>query len=385
MTGPRILIVAGEPSGENHAARLARALRAEDPHCRLFGVGGSAMREAGVHLLAEVDLGVIGFAEVVRHLPALRRLQQQLGRFFRDEPPDLFIPVDYPGFNLRMCRTARRHEVPVMYYISPQVWAWGRARVKKIARLVDRMVTILPFEEAFYAGSGVDVEFVGHPLLESLDEDEDNSGALRESLGMVADQRLIGLLPGSRESEISRMFPVMLSAADRIRRAFPELRFVAAAWSDVRARQLARLSGSSSSWLDIVTGDARTVIRASEMVLVASGTATLETACLETPMVVLYRLSLLSWLIGRAVVRVPHIALANLVAGEQVVPELVQHDATPERIANEALRILESPERQREMREALKRVRGRLGYRDASRRAAAIALSLARSGAGRTG
>jgi lipid-A-disaccharide synthase len=338
------------------------------------------MREAGVDLLAEADLGVIGFAEVLRHLPTLRTIQKRLETFLRDHTPDVFVPVDYPGFNLRLCRRAKAHGVPVMYYISPQVWAWGRGRIRKIARLVDRMVTILPFEQAFYADAGVDVEFVGHPLVESLEEEADTAESLRRRLALDPGDRVIGLLPGSRHSELARIFPVMLGAANRIHRAVGDVRFLAAAWNEERARQLAGMAGSFKPPLDIVTGETRSVLRVSTLALVASGTATLEAACLEIPMVVLYRLSWLSWLIGRAVVKVPHIALANLVAGGRVVPELVQRHATPARVAAEAVRLLESPARVEQMRRDLKKVRGRLGAPGASARAAEIALSLVRVG-----
>jgi len=227
------------------------------PECSLFGVDGTAMREAGVDLLAEADLGVIGFAEVLRHLPALRTIQRRLERFFREEPPDLFIPVDYPGFNLRLCRRARNHGVPVMYYISPQVWAWGKGRIRKIARLVDCMVTILPFEESFYREAGVPVEFVGHPLVESLEEESDSSDSLLSSLGARRQDRRVGLLPGSRQSEVARIFPVMLRTAERIHRSIGDVRFLAAAWNEERARQLVDMARTFKPPLDIVTGQTR--------------------------------------------------------------------------------------------------------------------------------
>jgi len=373
--GPKILIVAGETSGEAHAARLAKALRERDPSCRLFGVGGSAMRAEGVELIAEGDLGVIGFAEVVRHLPELLRVGRRLDRFFREERPDLFIPVDYPGFNLRMCRRAKQAGIPVMYYISPQVWAWGRGRVNTIARRVDTMVTILPFEKPLYESAGVDVEFVGHPLLESLLEEEISSRRALEDM-KIEGKRVLGLLPGSRENEVARLFPIMLETAAELRKEFPEIQVLVGASSPERAAQVGRMIPDAYSWATVVTGRTRGVIRAAELVLVASGTATLEAACLETPMVVVYRLSLLSWLIGRAVIRVPHIALANLVAGGPVVPERVQYNATSRNLAREAADLLRSAERREAMGAALRAVRGRLGTPGASARAAGVALAL---------
>jgi len=383
VNGPKIVIVAGETSGEAHAARLARALKQRNPDCRLYGVGGGAMRAAGVELLAECDVGVIGFAEVFRHLPALLRVERRVARFFREERPDLFIPVDYPGFNLRMCRLAKRAGIPVMYYISPQVWAWARGRVGKIARRVDLMVTILPFEKHFYEKAGVRVEFVGHPLLEALEEEE-TGGRRVVGPGSGPERRVLGLLPGSRENEVGRLFPIMLKAAAALREEFPEIHARVAAASPERANQLRRMIPEGYSWVSIVTGRSREVIRESELVLVASGTATLEAACLETPMVVVYRLSLLSWLIARALIRVPDIALANLVAGRRVVPELVQYEATPRNLARAAGALLRSEARRTEIRVSLKGVRGRLGTPGASTRVADLALSLA-SGAGAAG
>lgn len=373
--GPKILIVAGETSGEAHAARLAAALRRREPKCRLFGVGGASMRAAGVELVAEEDLGVIGFAEVVRRLPVLRRVQREVERVLKEEGPDLFVPVDYPGLNLRLCLAAKCAQVPVMYYISPQVWAWGRGRVKRIADRVDRMVTILPFEKALYEQAGVDVEFVGHPLLESI-EPEVSGHDFRREVGIDPADRVVGLLPGSRRDEVSRLLPLMLHAGDLIRRRIPEIHLLVAAASEERARQIRRMYPDIAARVGILTGRTRAVIQASEVVLVASGTATLEAACLETPMVVLYRLSLLSWLIGRALVRVPHIALANLVAGDRVVPELIQREATPSKAAAEALQLLESEPRRSSVSAALARVRDRLGTPGASDRAASLALSM---------
>jgi len=373
--GPKILIVAGETSGETHAARLAEALLEREPRCRLFGMGGPRMRQAGVRLLADEDLGVIGFAEVLRHLPTLRRVRSRLIRFLREERPDLFIPVDYPGLNLQLCKTAKRYDISVMYYISPQVWAWGHGRVAKIAERVDRMITILPFEAPLYEAAGVDVHFVGHPLLESLDV-EVSDETLRRELYLGAGDRIVGLLPGSRRDEVDRLFPVMVEAAGRIRARVPDISFVAAAASGERARQLQDLHPNNQAWLRVVTGRTRAIIHASEVALVASGTATLEAACLGTPMVVLYRLSWLSWLIGRMLVKVPHIALANLVAGERIVPEFLQHDATGPRVAAEAVSLLESEERRAHVRRALGLVRQRLGAPGASGRAASLALSL---------
>lgn len=375
MAEPRILIVAGEASGEAHAARLAQALKVQAPGCEIYGVGGPQMRAAGVHLLAEEDLGVIGFSEVLRRLPALQRVRRRLDRFLEDERPDLFVPVDYPGFNLRLCDIAKRYGIRVMYYISPQVWAWGRGRIKKIARRVDKMVTILPFEQSLYEAAGVDVEFVGHPLLESL-EPEVSPEEFRREIGARGHERIVGLLPGSRDQEVARLFPIMLETARRLQSERADLRFVAAAASVQREEQLGRLGRSHVPLIQVVRGRTRSVLQGSDLVLVASGTATLEAACLETPMVVLYRLSFLSWLIGRALIRVPHIALANLVAGERVVPELIQYDAVPSKVAKAAAGLLDSTERMSAVRAKLREVKNRLGTRGASERAASAALSL---------
>ncbi len=334
------------------------------------------MRDAGVEIERGIDeLAVLGFAEVVGRLPFFARLLAERRRALRERPPDALVLVDYPGLNLRIARAARSLRVPVAYYVSPQVWAWGAGRVRAIRRSVDEMIVILPFEAAFYAARGVSATFVGHPLLEVARPARPRAET-RRSLGIGADAPLVGLFPGSRVQEIERHLALFLEASRRAERALGGALSLAIGRAptvpDALVRE--RIAGRDAP----VTTETYDLMGAADLLLVASGTATLEAACVGTPMVVVYRTSRLSYALGRLVVRVPHIALANLVAGARVVPELVQGEATPEAIAREMTSILRDPGRAATMREAFAAIRARLGEPGAAGRAAEIVLRLAR-------
>lgn len=324
--GPTILLLAGEPSGDLHGARVARALRRRWPDARLFGLGGPRMADEGVELLAGLDrLAVMGFSEVAGHLPFFYRLFHRLRREMAQRATDLVIPIDYPGFNLRFAGAARRAGVPVLYYIAPQVWAWHRSRMRQLAERTDRLAVILPFEAPIFAESGARAEFVGHPLLEAQREAEP-AAAFRERLGIERDRPLLALFPGSREQEVRRHLELFGAAAERLRRTHPDLQPVVAAGAAL-PRTLYADAGLP------VTDDSRALLRHAWLALVKSGTTTLEASLAGTPMVVAYRTSPITYWLARRLVRVDHIALVNLVAGERLVPELVQDGATPEALA----------------------------------------------------
>ncbi len=368
---PSVLIVAGEASGDLHASKLVTELRAIERDVRIFGVGGDRMRAAGVEILHHSDeFAVTGLVEVLAHLPRLRRVMRELVREARARRTALAILVDYPGFNLVLARHLRRSGIPVFYYISPQVWAWGERRVKSIARDVDRMAVILPFEESFYRQRGVDVDYVGHPLVE--EPALVPADAPRKPPEGVP---LIGILPGSRPNEIERHLPVMLAATERVRARFPEATFRLGCPAGT-----ASPDGHAPPLPEGVTaappGSAHAIMREAHVLMVSSGTATLEAACFGTPMVVVYRMQPVSYAVGRRLVRIPDIGLVNVVAGERIVPELVQNDATPERIAAEIAALLEDREGYRRLSERLLGVWRSLGEPGASRRAAAIAASM---------
>jgi lipid-A-disaccharide synthase len=337
-------------------------------------MGGPHMRAAGVRLLVDArETAVVGVSELWARRRALRAALARLRGHLAAVRPSLLVCVDFPDFNLLLARTARRLGIPVCYFISPQVWAWRRGRVKTIRRLVARMLVLFPFEEALYREAGVPVRFVGHPLLD-ITADAPDRAAARALLGIPADACVLGLLPGSRITEIERHLPLLLGAGTRVRAARPGATLVLGLAPHLDAGPPGKAAVDAG--VRLVQGLTHAVIRAADVVLAVSGTVTLEAALLGTPLVITYRLGALSWLLARLLVRVPFIGLPNLVAGRGVVPELIQHQATPERLAAEALAILGSPERAARMRADLAEVRRRLGDRGAVERAAQEVLDL---------
>lgn len=374
--GTRILIVAGEASGDVHGARLVAALRRLAPQLTVEGMGGAQMRAAGVHLLADAgDTAVVGLTELWEKRRALRDALQRLRDHLATVRPALLICIDFPDFNLLLARTAHRLRIPVCYFISPQVWAWRRGRIRTIRRLVKKMLVLFPFEEAMYREAGVNVTFVGHPLLDAL-ADVPRQDACRAALGLAGSAPVLGLLPGSRQAEMRRHLPLLLQAASLLTAARPDLEVLLGLTPSLDGRAVEAAVEASGVRATVIQGRTSEVIRAADLLLAVSGTVTLEAAILGTPMIITYRLGALSWLLARLLVRVRFIGLPNLVANEGIVPELIQFDATPERLATTAAAILDSPERQARMRAALAEVRARLGTPGAAERAAREVLAL---------
>ncbi|MFQ5883206.1 MAG: lipid-A-disaccharide synthase [Candidatus Methylomirabilales bacterium] len=366
----KIFIVAGEASGDLHGADLTRALLTLDPEVTLLGMGGERMREAGVHLLVDAgELAAVGLTEVFSRLAALTRVFRKLRRALAEEHPGLLLLIDFPDFNFWLARASRRIGIPVLYYISPQVWAWRRGRVRTLKRLVEKVVVIFPFEEALYREAGVSVAFVGHPMLDRL-RDVPAREEARRQLGCGVSDLIVGLLPGSREGEVRHHLPVLKAAVAQIAQAEPAGQFLLAVADSLPPRLVETLLEGSDSRMRPVSGQTYRVMRAADVLITASGTATLEAGLLGTPMIIIYRVSRLTWWAGRLLVDVPCIGMVNLVAGRRVVPELIQDDVTPERIANIALELLHNPEALRAIRQELVEVRGRLGEEGASLRAA---------------
>jgi lipid-A-disaccharide synthase len=372
-----IFVSAGEASGDLHGAGLVRALLLQAPGARVSCLGGRHLQEAGATLLVNNrDVAVVGVAEVARHLQSLRHAWRTIDRYLTDHRPELAIFIDFPDFNFLLARKARKLGCKIFYFISPQVWAWRRGRVRTLRRLVDRMAVILPFEPDFYARYGMKVHFVGHPLLDALEDAPTRVDACRR-YRPDGTELLVGLLPGSRASEVRMLLPVLLQAAAQIGTALPGVAFVLPVAPTLSAGDLDKqVRESNTVPVRLVEGDTWGVIRACDLVLTASGTVTLETAILGTPMVIIYRVSKLSEVIGRLLVRTPFIGLPNLIAGRAISPELIQDAANPRTLADAAIGLLKDGQGLDRQRQELAAIRAQLGQPGAAERAARLALEL---------
>jgi lipid-A-disaccharide synthase len=372
----RILLSAGEASGDRLGAGLARALKRRRPDLELLGMGGGQMRAAGVRLVQQAEeVAVVGIFEVLSHLPAIRRAMARLEAVLADERPDLVVPIDFPDFNLRLAARATAVGVPVVYYVSPQVWAWRGGRVHRIKQIVRRILVLFRFEVPIYEDVGLPVTFVGHPVVEESAADS-TLDELRDRAGLDPGRPTVALLPGSRRTEVSRQLPRMLDAAARLRADRPGLQLL-----------VPRAPGLDPSWLvdrlrrpglgpvQVHADDFPSILRACTAGAVAAGTATLEAGAVGLPMVVVYRMNPFSYAIGRSLVRLDHVALPNLVAGRRIVPELIQREFTADRLATELGAYLDDPEKAQATRLALGEMRRLLGEPGAFDRAAEAVLA----------
>lgn len=376
---PAIMVVAGEASGDLHGAALCRALRGLNPGCRLVGMGGARMAEAGLIQVADVTgVAAVGFVEVAGRLGVVWRAYRALRRTLRETRPQAVVVIDFPEFNLRLARAARRAGVPVVYFVPPQLWAWRGGRIRTMRKRVALVLAVFPFEEPLYRRAGVAVRFVGHPLLDQVAGAPPRAEA-RARLGVPAAGEVVALLPGSRQGEIERMLPPMREAVERLAAERPRTRFLLALAPTVDRGLVERLLGASLP-VTCVSGDAHAVLRAADVALVTSGTATLEAALLGTPMVVGYRLTAISEAITRLLVRVPWISLPNLILGRAVVPELYRRQATGAGLAFHALRLLDDPEASEAQRAAFAELAGVLGEPGVAMRAARLVSALADRG-----
>ena len=365
---PRLLISCGEASGDLYGAELVRELRKRVRDLDVLGLGGDRLQSEGASLLAHAkDLAVVGLLEVLSHLRDLRAVFRRVVQEVDRRPPDAAVLVDYPDFNLRLARALRERGVPVVYYVSPQLWAWRRGRMDAIRRTVARMIVIFPFEEELYRQAGVPVTFVGHPLVSLVEPAPDRDAFLRER-GLDPARPVVALLPGSREKEVAHNLPPMAAAVEALGALRPDVQFLAAAAPALDARALR--AGLGSRPVAVVQDRTHAVLSTATAAVVASGTATVEAALLGTPMVVVYRLSPWTYRLGRRLVRVPYYAMVNLIAGRRIVPELIQSDFTPARVAAEVLPLLADTAARREMVTGLGEVREKLGSAGASGRAA---------------
>ena len=364
----KIAVVAGEASGDLHASHVIRELKSLDPALETFGVGGDLLAREGMRILHHAsEMGIVGLFNVIRHLPMFRRAFRELIAEIETQRPDVVLLVDYPDFNLRVARRCRELGLRVVYYISPQLWAWRRGRVKQVAKYVDRMIVIFPFEETFYRKHGVAVTYAGHPLVEQL------AGIAPRERGGVRQERgggplRVALMPGSRRMEVQALLPPMLEAIAILRRE-REVEATIIQAPTIERTSLDSIIATSGVDVTIVEHDGGEALAAADVALSSSGTATLESAILGTPVVVVYRLSRATYALGKRLVRLPYFSLVNIVADRKVVPELIQHEVTGVRMAAE-VRSLVEPERNASVREALSEVRAKLGEPGASRRVA---------------
>jgi lipid-A-disaccharide synthase len=368
-----IMIIAGEASGDIHGARLVQAMQARDSGLGFFGIGGKALRQAGVCIRVDnSEIAVVGLSEVFSKLGTLLAALRTVKEDVRRIRPDLVIVIDFPDFNLRVSKMAKKWGIPVMYYISPQIWAWRTGRVKKIKKVVDHMVVIFPFETAFYERWDVPVTFVGHPLLDGIKSTTSRDG--REDL--KGKGPLVGLLPGSRNEEIRQLLPTMVQAADILSKGVRDIRFAIPVASSVDRALVEAIAGQGASRIVVLSDSVQDILEEATLAVTASGTVTLEAAIAGTPMIIVYRLSGFSYWVARRVIRVEHIGLVNLVAGKRIVPELIQDEASAENISRQVLQMLADEHALLGMRRQLGDVVKRLGDPGASERAADVAMRL---------
>ena len=370
------MIVAGEASGDIYGADLAREASKLDPNLHFFGIGGARMREAGVDTLVDsADMAVVGLVEVLKHFDVISNAFLKLKKILLNDRPDLLILIDYPGFNMRLAKIAKKAGIKVLYYIRPQIWAWRQGRVKKIARLVDHMAVILPFEASFYEQAGVPVTFVGHPMLDMVNVGMDRNQAA-VSFGLDPSKRIIGLFPGSRRNEIERLLPVIAASARHLKERFPDIQFILPLASTLQNDDITPQLRDAGLDVTITRERIHDMIRACDAVISVSGTVTLEIALVGTPMVIIYKLSPLTYQLAKRLVKIDNIGLCNIVAGETMVQELIQDAASPERIAAEIERFLNDGSYAKRVQQKMLSIREKLGNGKASARVAQLAYNM---------
>lgn len=356
----RIMIIAGEASGDNHAAKLVERVLKEKPNLQFYGIGGSLMRNAGVDILVDsAEIAVVGLVEVLAHRKVIFGALNRMRELLRTDPPELLILTDYPDFNLRLAKTAKECGVKVLYYISPQVWAWRQGRVKKISQRVDTMAVVFPFEEAFYKKHDVPVQFVGHPLLGEVSPSKDRNELIQE-FELDTNKPIIGLFPGSRQSEIKRLLPIILESAQLLKETKSGVQFVLPIASTLKTDQIVKQIKQTPLDITIIEQRPYDVIEVCDAIISVSGTVTLEIALLETPMVIINKIAWLSYIIVKQLLKIDNIGLCNIIAGMNIVPELIQNDATPEKISHEINKILDDQDYANNMRRDLSKIKGLL-------------------------
>jgi lipid-A-disaccharide synthase len=370
MTSKRILIVAGEPSGDLHASNLVRDLKKINPAVEFFGLGGVKSKDAGVDVIFDIaHLALVGLIDVIKNIFTVGNVFKEVLAKVDSKKTDLAILVDYPGFNLRLAKELKKRNIPVIYYISPQIWAWGRDRIKIIQKCVTKMVVFFKFEEELYKTYNVDAAFVGHPLIETVKPKYDKSYIFRK-LGLQENRTTIAILPGSRKSEISHLLETLVGASKLINEKLGNVQFILSKHPSLPLALYEKAIECSGLKIVLAEGDTYDIVAASDFAIVASGTATLETSILGTPYVLVYRSDLVTYIAYNIVVDIKHIGIANIIAGRTIVPELLQYNMTPEKVSASVIDILTHEDKKSKMLSDLKDVRISLGAPGASTRAA---------------
>lgn len=370
-----ILIVAGEASGDLHAANLVAAIKAIDPRIEFFGLGGKRLKAEGVELLFDmVSLAVVGLFEVLKHLKKFKEIFNLVLEKADEKKPDLAILVDYPGFNLRLAAELKKRGIPVIYYISPQVWAWGENRLPAMRQIIDRMIVVFKFEEPLYEKYDIPVSFVSHPLLDIV-KPSNSKETLLHKLGLAGKGKIFALLPGSREKEVKTLLPIMLKTAELIAVEFPGSRFLILRSSAVRQEVFDDILRGYKLPTHVFSDLAYDGLSVSDFAIVASGTATLETAILGIPMAIVYKISFLTWAYLKMAVKIPYIGLVNVVKQKKVVPEFIQYDARPKLIADYIIKTMKNQNELNKIRQELTGVISLLGEKGAAAKAAQVVIS----------
>lgn len=367
-----IMIIAGEASGDLHGGPLVKAIKEKSPNTKIFGIGGDRMKAEGMELYYHVnDLAYVGFTEVAKHYFFFRCVFNHMANLIKSEKPDVVVLIDYPGFNLRFAKKAKSFGVKTFYYIAPQVWAWGQGRAKKMAKYIDRMGLIFEFEVPFFKKYGIEAEFVGHPLLDGLKTQLTKDEFCRR-FNLNPNQPILALLPGSRHQEIENLLPTMLETARELLKENFKLQIAVSKATTVNDGLFTSLIQNET----IIAGSTYDLIKHATAAIVASGTATLETALFETPFVIVYKVSPLSYFIGKKLIKIDSIGLVNVVSGEKIIPEFIQNDVKVDKIMPVLKDILFEPKKRKQQKQHLKNIRSKLGSPGGPAKAADAILAL---------
>jgi len=370
----KVLIIAGEVSGDMHGANLVTALKKKTNDIEFFGLGGKKMEDAGVRLYYNlVDIAVLGLFEVLKKYRTFRKIFDDIVKKLDEEKFDCVILIDYPGFNLRFAKYVKKKGIPLLYYISPQVWAWGKGRIRAIKTLINKIVVLFKFEEELYSAKGLNAEFVGHPLLDLVKPaitKEESYGAF----GLKKNKKTVVFFPGSREFEVRALLPIMIKAAELIKRDYPAVQFLMVRLPSLKKDIFDNILKGAEPEIKLIEGRSYDAIEASDLMIIKSGTGTLEATILARPMIIAYKASFLTYIFTRLVIRLPYIGLVNVIAGKKVVPEFLQYNARAGLIAKEAISILSDSSKADEMKKQLRGIKKRLGEPGANERAAGTVL-----------